>query len=710
MEKDKAPMKAALDEDSASTSGSTSPFPSFLSRTPSLLDNAANSQDTFFLDDEFDSAIRFRFKAGDLLYSGDTDRPRGDASLKLPNGPRVDCKWLTEPYDTDDSKLLAEFKFVQNMERSKASLSPEGLQLKPRLAFSANPITLSNRELYDYPPADALVTLSDLIPNRTDFVSALVTTFHPFSRKFLATAFPGGGEITCVRTDSDEAGTYPLWICETPWHDFYREADPNNSTPKVCDLCFRGVTVNAEFFRCEENERFVLCRECHRKLFNNEKMAEASAERAAALRKRTWQMYTQTFSKDCNCTRRRRVTMVIKEQLPDSYSILHSSLMLLQYDKFLRVIVSSFNLSDEQWDTYTDSFWFQDFPIDSKKPQVKTAGSEFLDDLVEFLVALDLQQWAQRLGGLSLDLSNVDPNVYLVTSVVKSLSKSTKNTQRGASRIEEVLQKSGATSIKPWIQQSPVIFQEFSLGSAGEKFLSQLTKSFGCASVTDSAARVVMNSSTFTFDKEEKLRKSNLLWVSPDNEFDLNYHSNIAYRYIGSKAKTPICPSCGKLHGWLYVGSHNFSKASWESQIWELGVVWTSPSTNWNSKIQCGALDLRSLFLPGRLDQIHRFGASDFIKIPDFTTKKLQLRSGIFCVSETAGDDAVIGALYSSMLPLDVIVKARLTADAWRANKAVPKDFPPKNETLVWVEFGNPQEKEPWFPVKRVMAILVPKK
>ena len=44
-------------------------------------------------------------------------------------------------------------------------------------------------------------------------------------------------------------------------------------------------------------------------------------------------------------------------------SIMHSKLMLLRFDGFLRLVVSSFNLSATQATSAGDSFWWVDVPF-----------------------------------------------------------------------------------------------------------------------------------------------------------------------------------------------------------------------------------------------------------------------------------------------------------------------------------------------------------
>ena len=52
---------------------------------------------------------------------------------------------------------------------------------------------------------------------------------------------------------------------------------------------------------------------------------------------------------------------------------MHVKLMLLRFPGFLRVVVSSLNLSERQWSDAGDSFWFADLPF---QPDTKIENDE----------------------------------------------------------------------------------------------------------------------------------------------------------------------------------------------------------------------------------------------------------------------------------------------------------------------------------------------
>jgi len=59
--------------------------------------------------------------------------------------------------------------------------------------------------------------------------------------------------------------------------------------------------------------------------------------------------------------------------------------MLLQFDKFLRVVVSSSNIEDSNWLGYLQVIWFQDFPLKSKDSEIPDYINDFSYYLSEYL-------------------------------------------------------------------------------------------------------------------------------------------------------------------------------------------------------------------------------------------------------------------------------------------------------------------------------------
>ena len=63
------------------------------------------------------------------------------------------------------------------------------------------------------------------------------------------------------------------------------------------------------------------------------------------------------------------------------YGVFHSKLMLLEFDDKLRVVVSSANLYEHDWEHMSNVIWFQDFPKKSVLADSTESSPEFQEYL-----------------------------------------------------------------------------------------------------------------------------------------------------------------------------------------------------------------------------------------------------------------------------------------------------------------------------------------
>ena len=97
------------------------------------------------------------------------------------------------------------------------------------------------------------------------------------------------------------------------------------------------------------------------------------------------------------------------------YGVFHPKLIILKFETFLRVIISSANITSLDWDVLAQVIWFQDFPkIDSKKLQDEKIN--FPIQLHDFIAKIVPSNELQKVPSFSdYDFSNIA--VDLVKSV-----------------------------------------------------------------------------------------------------------------------------------------------------------------------------------------------------------------------------------------------------------------------------------------------------
>lgn len=211
----------------------------------------------------------------------------------------------------------------------------------------------------------------------------------------------------------------------------------------------------------------------------------------------------------------------------------------------------------------------------------------------------------------------------------------------------------------------------------------------------------------FVFDGGAWLATNNIcrsqLWTDPSNVLrrditalkkpSWGWHSTVMTRTYPSQQ------CCGRLHGWVYLGSHNCSAASWGNldlsmamANWELGVLLLSPPRVVEGA-KCGC-DLSRVALPFNSQALRRFRSDRHPqpeqRSPVGTCKEFWTACGC---SFPPGDLAIVNKLCSGTeVSLRICgstgssMEHRLTVDTWCQSGFRGSDWPPPRNALLFVE------------------------
>ncbi|KAI9348038.1 tyrosyl-DNA phosphodiesterase-domain-containing protein [Obelidium mucronatum] len=307
-----------------------------------------------------------------------------------------------------------------------------------------------------------------------------------------------------------------------------------------------------------------------------------------------------------------------------AYSTMHIKLCVLYHVSSVRVVVSSANLVDYDWDSLENVVWVQDFPLKQGKGNVLGGGSggdmddgnenpiglEFKSDLVQLLKDMEAQEWVWE-GLASYDFSKCTarlviskPGKFVDDDAFRyGIGRLSSVVHEGFGRMEENKETSSLGSL------STAWLTDFESAARGSLFAPASSKT---ASKNTSPAEPTINilfptretvqssflgqngAGTITWNHRmwEQCQYKHLLKDSESKRKGALSHCKIILSQT-LEEKKPL---------WYYCGSHNMTMSAWgrasvvgkvkkEKQLyitnWELGVILVSPdlsaktSTEW---------------------------------------------------------------------------------------------------------------------------------
>ncbi|PRP85407.1 hypothetical protein PROFUN_06953 [Planoprotostelium fungivorum] len=305
------------------------------------------------------------------------------------------------------------------------------------------------------------------------------------------------------------------------------------------------------------------------------------------------------------------------------YGNVHAKMMMLLYKKKMRLIISSANLTEGEWEGLTQCVWYQDFPkyagknVDISETEISL---DFRQQLYSFLRSVKLNpnflnaydftsvKVERRTASLSLTLHEV----RLVISV-SGKHHETDAHDFGYLRMKSVLSRHFACDS---IMDSIIAYQTSSLGAiCHQNWLKEFSKNVGSTTSGSAAHDVsVLFPTKNSIVKRSNMNGSDMIFLHnshyttagvPKRMYDIIpkdlarkrnlLHSKIMYRTLKNEDGEVT-------HGWCYIGSHNLSPSAWgryrgDFQIlnYEMGVLFVTQDPSQSNGKSCGLEWLNSL-------------------------------------------------------------------------------------------------------------------
>lgn len=185
--------------------------------------------------------------------------------------------------------------------------------------------------------------------------------------------------------------------------------------------------------------------------------------------------------------KKRSNVTALKVQIPTPFGVHHTKMMLLFYkDKSLRVVVSTANLYEDDWDNRVQGVWISE-RIPALREGVSHANhgdsaTKFRADLMRYLISYGIAKLQPIIARIrESDFSKV--NVFFISSVPGSHRDTGNGIHYGHARVATLLGENSA----PIDDSNPIIVQCSSIGSLGNSASSYLTGEIAASLKRDSS-------------------------------------------------------------------------------------------------------------------------------------------------------------------------------------------------------------------------------
>lgn len=490
-------------------------------------------------------------------------------------------------------------KISENPPASYRNPGPNGWYERAIIVYTKNKYTERVEGIQN-----SLVAPEDMLkaPNGETLKKALLTTFVPWSRSYFIDNIPEETDLTLVVTldaknrklnKIDEA-----YMCTNLLHPDWLDGSLKMKT-SICDLCYNDLLPSfpGKYYICLDDS-FNICSKCYAE-GTNKHVKWCSLQ----------EVISDKDAKSCNCKRKRKLKVVEPQLKSEDYSIMHIKLCVLQFESHIRIIISSFNIDELFGSKAGESMWIQDFKYTTMKT-FQNRGM-FFKDLNTVIKALGCEEWAHTLNYLKITDDQIDKFTRLIATIPQGVTVNAPYFATGSRAMLHQLKMLYLTDSHNAQNLSPLIIQVYSMGGAALKRKKKMLTAFGTTFALNSVCCVISDILN-NFDGESSMRQLGTLYTAEMANNRCFWHSKAMFRFYKDS-----CEHCSRLHGWLYVGSHNFSTSSWENANWELGVLWCSPKPL-NKGEECGELDMKSLTFPFPLSDIKQVPAEKRLKFHRF--------------------------------------------------------------------------------------------
>ncbi|KAJ1722410.1 hypothetical protein LPJ53_003169 [Coemansia erecta] len=281
-----------------------------------------------------------------------------------------------------------------------------------------------------------------------------------------------------------------------------------------------------------------------------------------------------------------RIMIVHMDYGSQRMPVMHSKLMLLFYDNYMRFVASSANLFAIDWTVLENIVFIQDFPY-IQEGQKLAAKCEFGVDLVNALKDLSVpKQVIEQLDRVDFSAAKV----HIVTSVPSLQDQRRRHAKSyGLIRLKEVAAKMRRTldplDMAPWFDASLYCYGS-SMGRITSNYLKDFylcalgttQPSYNLIKNTKMSSAAEISKKVFVGFHTQDQGNNNKFGDVPRNSikfhmnmyFDENYPSQRLYKITPEEPNVLIHAKVflsrfGEMgeRGWIYLGSHNFTPGAW---------------------------------------------------------------------------------------------------------------------------------------------------
>lgn len=268
-------------------------------------------------------------------------------------------------------------------------------------------------------------------------------------------------------------------------------------------------------------------------------------------------------------------------EMTNPYATHHTKMMLFGYkDGSMRVIVSTANLLEGDWQNSVQGLWISDrLPLitENSAPLCGDSETKFRSDLITYLMNYNLEHLNSWIGRIrNTDFSSV--NVFLVTSIPGTYGNTVNGYAHGLGRVQSLLSQH-CESIS---DATPIVVQCSTFGNLGDEqkgwLKTDFAKSFRCNSETNDSREMppfqiiypTFNNVDGSYDGlmgggggsllYDRQRHQNQLWL---NNILYEWRADGRYRTRAMPhIKTYARWTGNRLH-WFILTSANLSKSAW---------------------------------------------------------------------------------------------------------------------------------------------------
>ncbi|EFC49742.1 predicted protein [Naegleria gruberi] len=236
---------------------------------------------------------------------------------------------------------------------------------------------------------------------------------------------------------------------------------------------------------------------------------------------------------------------------------MHAKLFIIEFDDFIRIVVSSANLTDFDWSFFKQCIWIQDFP---KKENISNNNTnQFENTLVEF--------WTKLTDGIpgnflrKYDYSNAKGE--LIPSIPGYHTNIEKD-KYGHLAIKKAIERMNFTKNEILnLKQSPLYYQMSSIGSMNLDWIKELSSSFYLKDCNN--FNIVFPSLESVSSSHFGLRCGGMIHLKSKTFETSTFPKHLMTHYSPNQANH-LAHSKILLHlenlknGYIFVGSHNLSQ------------------------------------------------------------------------------------------------------------------------------------------------------